>query len=140
MRMDIERFSRLVEAYGARPGVWPRGEQRTAQALLHRDATARELLDEARRLDCWLDTWAVPATTAAQQTPAALPPRNPVDRLIAWLLPRAPRELWRPALAAGVTLALGAALGAGLSPWAGPTQWEAQERYLLMATAPGEMR
>ncbi len=138
--MDIERFSRLLEVYGGQAEAWPDEERAAALELLQCDAGAGRFLDEARALDRWLDCWAVAPTTGAHGILASLPPRHPVDRLLTRLLPRTPRELWRPALAASLTLGLGAALGAGLSPGTGPTQWETQERYLLMVTAPEEIR
>lgn len=136
--MDLERFTHLVETYGAQPGAWPGHERAAAQSLLQHDPDARRCLDEAYRLDSWLDSWTVASTASVERIVASLPPRHPLDKLLAWLFPRAPRKLWRPALAASLTLALGAALGAGLSPPVAQSQWETQERYLLMTTTPGE--
>lgn len=53
--MTLERFRRIVEAYGADPGRWPADERGAAQAFAAaHPALCRPVLDEAVVLDSWL--------------------------------------------------------------------------------------
>lgn len=54
------RFREIVDAYGADSARWPE-EERAAAAIFARNnpGTAQPLLDEARRLDAWLDADAI---------------------------------------------------------------------------------
>ena len=54
--MGLERFERLVDAYGADPHRWPQAERAEGEALIACDARARALLDAAAELDALLDS------------------------------------------------------------------------------------
>lgn len=132
--MDNERFAQLVAAYGGRAEAWPAAERAGAEALLRADPAARRLAADARRLDGWLDTW-----TVVPATPAAIAPgRSRLLRLLDWLRPRAPGDLWRPALASALPVVLGFAIGIALPAAPLGDAWEAQERSLLGDIAVGD--
>ncbi|MEB0045551.1 MULTISPECIES: hypothetical protein [unclassified Pseudomonas] len=62
--MTPERFSHLVNAYGADLQRWPSAERVQAQALLGAgEPQVREALEQARWLDTLLDSHHVPAAT-----------------------------------------------------------------------------
>jgi hypothetical protein len=101
--MDLGRFQRLLETYGADPEHWPAEERDLALALVARSATARAHRDEAARLDALLDA-----------VPAAQPSPELVARVLA-AAPRAPARAARPVrrwpwAAAAASLAAAAAL------------------------------
>lgn len=49
--MDLERFARIVDAYGAEPRAWPEAERDAALALCAASAEARRLRADAAALD-----------------------------------------------------------------------------------------
>jgi hypothetical protein len=53
--MKLDRFTELLDAYGAEPRRWPSGERGAAQALLEVSAEARARLAAAAALDALLD-------------------------------------------------------------------------------------
>jgi hypothetical protein len=53
--MKLDRFTELLDAYGAEPRRWPSGERGAAQALLDVSAEARARLAAAAALDALLD-------------------------------------------------------------------------------------
>jgi len=52
--MDLNRFERLVAAYGATPSRWPDEERAAAQAFARADPRAAALLAEADSIDTLL--------------------------------------------------------------------------------------
>lgn len=136
--MDLERFGQLVDAYGGNEAAWPYGERDAAQRLLAAEPRARALKRTAQALDGELALFQVAPPPPLGRILAARPRPGAVERLLAWLVPAAPVELWRPALAAILPLALGVALGAGLSAPFDAGGWEQQERLLLAAPTAGE--
>ncbi len=72
--LSVDRFTTLLDAYGARIERWPVAHQPAARQLLVADAAARAALSEARALDTLLDRAAVPG----RETPDDL-----VDRIVA---------------------------------------------------------
>lgn len=80
--MTLERFARMLDAYGASAERWPDDERGAALTLLERSAEARAARDAAARLDGLLD--GAPAAT-------------PSDRLVARVLAGASGPLRRPA-------------------------------------------
>lgn len=63
--ITLERFTAIVDAYGASPARWPSGERRAAEALLAVSADARALLAEACALDGMLAAAPVEAPSGA---------------------------------------------------------------------------
>lgn len=118
--MTIERFTEILDAYGADPVRWPEGERTdaTAFAKAHQDLAA-PLLAQAASLDIALGDHALPAATdaLAAKIVASARTRSRTKQLD-W------RGLvWRGLGFAGVTLAgatAGALLVATLMPMAMP--------------------
>jgi ferric-dicitrate binding protein FerR (iron transport regulator) len=52
--MNLDRFTRIVEAYGAESRAWPDAERDAALAFCASSADARAMRDEARALDALL--------------------------------------------------------------------------------------
>jgi hypothetical protein len=136
--MDLERFGRLVDAYGSDETAWPVGERDAAQQLLLAEPRARALQRAAQALDEELALFHVSPAPPLDRVLAAIPRPGRLERLLSWLVPAAPAQLWRPALAAMLPLALGVALGAGVPAPFATDGWEQQERLLLSAPAAGE--
>jgi len=137
--MELERFNSLVDAYGGDEAAWPAAERDAARSLLAAEPQARALQREARALDRELALFQVAPPPSVDRILAARPQPGALERLLAWLVPAVPGQLWRPALAAMLPLALGVVLGAGLPVPPGAGGWEQQERLLLAAPGPGEL-
>jgi len=95
--MDIERFERLIEAYGADPKRWPAEEREAARALAHANAErCGPLLETAHELDLAMDCAPVGAPSLAlRERVIEAAPRGRHRRLDA-----SSRWLWWPGLAA----------------------------------------
>jgi hypothetical protein len=102
--LTIERFTALLEAYGADPARWPDAERAGAHVLLERSAEARARRDAAAALDGLLDR---AATTQ--------PSRALAERILAQA-PRAPRAKVVPMRARGAAV-VGLAAAASLAIW-----------------------
>ncbi len=84
-----KRVREIIAAYGADPARWPAAERTAALAILRDDAELSALLQDARRLDAALDSFAPPLPTvnagdvagrimvAARQTPTPRPNETP---------------------------------------------------------------
>ena len=141
--MNHDRLIELIEAYGGNEDAWPEDEREAARTLLSTSEEARQLLSESRYLDKLLQGYAVEfnqetRTRLTENVMAKVQP-DLVERLINWLLPdiqSITTSIWRPALAASMTLALGVLLGLGL-PIDSYLQEEltAEEEFYLMAIA-----
>ncbi|MEO1078603.1 MAG: hypothetical protein AAFY29_03540 [Pseudomonadota bacterium] len=127
--MPIEEFRGLLDVYGGDVQRWPETKRAEMEAMIASNADALSYLTEARALDAALDAFDVPAVDLSQRVLDALP-MSPVEKLLAWLLPPAPQQWWRPAMAAMMPVFLGVMIGFGGS--AGETtDWDAQEQALL---------
>lgn len=81
MRLTLNRFTKILAAYGADPARWPDAEREAARQFAQDDAVAKQLLLEAQRLDAALDRMLAPApaldparlATAVMATPQAVP-------------------------------------------------------------------
>lgn len=95
--MDIERFERLIEAYGADPRRWPVTEREAARAFAHAHAErCGPLLEAAHELDLAMDCAPVGAPSLAlRERVIGAAPRGLRPGLGA-----ATRWLWWPGLAA----------------------------------------
>lgn len=63
--MTDERFAALVAAHGGEPARWPDDERDAALRHLEGSMAARQALDDARRIDAWLDADAIAPPRAA---------------------------------------------------------------------------
>lgn len=61
MRVTLNRFKKILAAYGADSARWPEAERETALRLARDNAAARQLLRDAQQLDRALDHLAAPA-------------------------------------------------------------------------------
>lgn len=74
--MTLNRFRRLLDAYGADLARWPAAERQAARALIAADPRARQARDETAELDAMLDRFAPEPVSPARVAAAlrALPP------------------------------------------------------------------
>jgi hypothetical protein len=103
--MTLERFTAMVDAYGATPERWPEAERAGALALLAQSSDARTLRDAAAALDTMLDR-APPATPDAE-----------LERRVLARTPRAKVAPLRPRRRTGLVAAVALAAAASLAVW-----------------------
>ncbi len=110
--MTLERFSQILDAYGAAPLRWPAKERHAAQTFSAMDTRAAALLREVEALDHILDQAPLHAASAALVERILAKAPAPSRVAIIWneLFPRAP--LWAPALGAVTAIMMGAGLQA----------------------------
>ncbi len=138
--MDLEEFARRLETLGCEPARWPAPLAGAAEALLRESGPARAALARHRELAARLDRIPAPDFPGLERKvlERPLPPRplSPGDRLVGWLLPgqAAGAALLRPALAACLSLLLGAAAGGFHSFGVGaePDGFESWDDELIM--------
>lgn len=113
--MTLDRFRRLLEAYGAAPKRWPAAEREAALALRDSSEQARALLTAGEALDSLLDE--APAQVASAAVTGSILAARPMPAATAgwWRLLFGPLPLWQPLAA----LALAAILGFGLGSTGG---------------------
>ena len=106
MSMGLERFERLVEAYGADPRRWPEAERAAAEAFLAGNAEARARMAAAAELDRLLALAPAiePSDLLRQRVLRAAPTRSTIGPF-GWLSGAG----WAAAAAAGVLV--GVSLG-----------------------------
>jgi hypothetical protein len=81
MKLTLNRFKKILAAYGADPARWPDAEREDAVRFARDNAAARQLLLDAQQLDDALDHMAAPApgldaarlAAAVMETPQATP-------------------------------------------------------------------
>ena len=117
--MNLDRFSQIVAAYGARTEVWPIEERDAAVNFMDSNTEAQKLIQYELILDQQLDQFdpansnldalksRIVATIVSEQRGQS----NLLDRILAWVLPENPIQLWRPALAASCPLIIGIMIG-----------------------------
>jgi anti-sigma factor RsiW len=127
--MQTEQFRTMLDAYGSRPDRWPPEQRADMESFAREHDEAQRWLAEARALDEALDAVAVESVDLTARVLAALP-RSRFDALLEWLLPQAPAQWWRPAMAAAAPLVLGVAIGLGDGGAA--QDWSAEEQALLV--------
>lgn len=129
--MNLERFARLVSAYGANSRAWPIEEREDAMRFVRHNAAAEKLRKDEQVLDEHLDFYLtdefdfeqlksniVDAAYGAAQT-------SLFSRLLDWLIPVSSIDLWRPALAATLPLIIGTLLGMNIEAELDPDEsWE----------------
>ena len=138
--MNIDRFQQLLDAYGASVDRWPVEERQAATLLLDASEEAKARQDRAARLDEVLDAHRVEVPEPLRdKIIAATRDHGLPERFLDWLVPdrdRVVSQLWRPALAASLPLALGIALGS--IAWPDNTTndevWK-EEIYLMALTS-----
>jgi len=120
--MNLERFTLIVESYGADSQQWPRNERAEALEFSSTSIDAVALLDQERELDQHLALFEFPNSERSVRRvkmgiSSALKPSR-LQQLLNWVLPdfdNLTRTLWRPTLAATMPLLLGVVIGLTLS-------------------------
>lgn len=121
--MTLDRFSLLIEAYGADAGRWPDAERAAAHALLACSAEAQAMIEREHALDVLLDTVQAPQPSAGLQAKimAAAPRRASAPShvqtetglrgVFAGAIGAVMPDMWRPASVFGMAAVLGVVLG-----------------------------
>jgi hypothetical protein len=120
--MNLERFTLIVESYGADSQQWPGDERVEALEFSRTSTDAMSLLDQAAELDQHLALFELPNSELSVQRIemgilAALK-QGTLERLLNWVLPDfddLAHTLWRPTLVACMPLLLGVAIGLTLT-------------------------
>jgi hypothetical protein len=120
--MNLERFTLIVESYGADSQQWPGDERVEALEFSRTSTDAMSLLDQAAELDQHLALFELPNSELSVQRIemgilAALKQAT-LERLLNWVLPDfddLAHTLWRPTLVACMPLLLGVAIGLRLT-------------------------
>lgn len=140
--MNPDRLEQLLESYGADERHWPAELRVAMRDALDRYPEARQHLIAARDLDRLLDSYQPGVDDLTSRILDAVP-RGYLERVLAWLRPQNPAQLWRPVLAGATPFMLGVAIGFGDPGGSGLTAadslaWEQQERALLLPTMSGD--
>ena len=126
--MNLERFTLIVESYGADSRQWPGDERVEGLEFSRTSSDAMSLLDQAAELDQHLALFELPNSELSVQRIemgilSALKQgtlkqgrlkQGRLERLLDWVLPDfddLAHTLWRPALVACVPLLFGVAIG-----------------------------
>jgi hypothetical protein len=108
-KMDFDRLSTLLDAYGADRTRWPEAERASAWALIEADGKARALFEEARSLDHLLNRASTiepsPELKATVLADASRPRESWIEAL--WPFGAA----WKPASALAAAVLLGIIAG-----------------------------
>ena len=120
--MNLERFTLIVESYGADSQQWPGDERVEALEFSRTSTDAMSLLDQAAELDQHLALFELPNSELSVQRIemgilSALK-QGTLERLLIWVLPDfddLAHTLWRPTLVACMPLLLGVAIGLTLT-------------------------
>ena len=110
--MKIDRFTRILEAYGTDEDNWPQDERHAARQLLQSSDECSAILDSFSALDDRLDEYLPRPSVVSSQRILENLPRPVIDRIINWLIPDPGVKLWRPLMAGSLPLVLGVIIGA----------------------------
>ena len=125
--MNLERFTLIVESYGADFQQWPEDERVDALKFSRTSNDAMSLLDQAAELDRHLALFELPNSELSVQRIemgilSALEQetlkQGALERFLGWVLPDfddLAHTLWRPTLVACMPLLLGIAIGLTLA-------------------------
>jgi len=135
--MNLERFTLIVESYGADSQQWPGDERVEAQEFSRTSSDAMSLLDQAAELDQHLALFELPNSELSVQRiemgilsalkqgtlklgtlKLGMLKQGRLERLLDWVLPDLDdlaHTLWRPALVACMPLLFGVAIGLTLT-------------------------
>ena len=136
--MNIERFQKMLEAYGTREENWPSRERQVAQLYLQNNDDGQRLLEEYRELDIQLDGYLPRHSPAIRDNILENLQASPLDSFISWLIPEYRSDFWRPLLAGALPLVIGIVIGT--SAWVSvpdlystdsTDNWETEDAYFL---------
>ena len=148
--MNLERFTLIVESYGADSQQWPGDERVEALEFSRTSSDAMSLLDQAAELDQHLALFELPNSELSVQRIemgilSALKQgtlkqgrlkQERLERLLDWVLPDfddLAHTLWRPALVACVPLLFGVAIAIGLMLTNNTYELSSDEELSLLA-------
>ncbi len=134
--MTEEQFENMLDTYGANPQHWPDEIRTEAEALLNRSDHCRQLLAPHRALDNLLDSYKARTPSSLHHRILENLPLSLSERILRWLIPGVPTDLWHPIAAACLPLVFGVIVGASTPDnWAfedeAALSWEQEEIYLL---------
>jgi hypothetical protein len=109
--MKIDRFTRILEAYGTDEDNWPQDERHAARQLLQSSDECSAILESFSALDVRLDEYLPRHSDVSSQRILERLPRPVIDRIINWLIPDPGAKLWRPVMAGSLPLVLGLIIG-----------------------------
>ena len=147
--MNLQRFTTLVSAYGTKPQSWPAEERKAAEEFLKQNPDAQNLLEAETFLDQKLDSFfsdemdvsdlranIIRATINEKPVKKLTGRDGLLDRILDWLVPLQPVQLWRPALAATLPLILGGLLGTNIetSQFEPGDYWEDELEIMAIAS------
>jgi hypothetical protein len=143
--MNLERFTLIVESYGADFQQWPEDERVDALIFSRTSIDAISLLDQAAELDRHLALFELPngelsvqriemgiLSSLKQETLT----QRTLERLLDWVLPDfddLAHTLWRPTLVACMPLGLGIGIGLTMASKSYELSWD-EELSLLAFT------
>ena len=138
--MNLERFTLIVESYGADSQQWPGDERVEALEFSRTSTDAMSLLDQAAELDQHLALFELPNSELSVQRIemgilSALK-QGTLERLLNWVLPDfddLAHTLWRPTLVACMPLLLGVAIAIGLTLTNNTYELSSDEELSLLA-------
>lgn len=108
-RMDLDRLSTLLDAYGADRTRWPEAERAAAWALIENDDKARALYDEARTLDKLLSRASTIEPSPELKAAVLADAGRPRESWLQALWPFGP--VWKPVSALAAAIMLGIIAG-----------------------------
>jgi hypothetical protein len=136
--MNIERFQKILEAYGSQEENWPSSERREAQLFVQDRADAQQLLQEHHRLDIRLDEYLPRQSMASRDKILANLSISRMDAFLNWLVPRFKTEIWHPVLAGSIPLVIGIIIGTNVWTVTDDTygaesadNWDSEDVYFL---------
>lgn len=110
--MKIDRFTRILEAYGTHEDNWPADERHAARQLLQSSDECSAILESFSALDDRLHGYLPRPPVVSSQDILDSLPRPLIDRIISWLIPDPGENPWRPLMAGSLPLVLGVIIGA----------------------------
>ena len=130
-----KRAMDVIAAYGAEQSAWPEGERSATLDAMQASAKVRHIVSEEASLDSLLQQSArvatLDATQVAQQIAQGVPQQLTLSQRLSRSLERVAESLssdvWKPALAASLTLSAGIAVGS--TTYEPVEDWSQAEQY-----------
>ena len=130
-----KRAMDVIAAFGAEQSAWPEAERAATLDALQSDDQVRQVLNEEAALDSLLQQSARVATLDGAQVAKQIARRLPQQLTVSQRLSRGlelvaellSSDVWKPALAASLTLSAGIAVGS--TTYAPVEDWSQAEQY-----------
>ncbi len=132
---SLKRATDIITAYGAEQRAWPEAERAATLDASQSSDELRQILREEASLDSLLQQSArvatIDATQVAQQIARGLPQQltlsQRLSRGLEVVAESLPSDVWKPALAASLTLSAGIAVGS--TTYEPLEDWSQAEQY-----------